>query len=345
VRGGFSILEELTKKPPAVEGRVVLAEQGQPRFRSPSIQIPGGLGQQAEQPFPILWSRHSSARLVGSGLALVNSRGQAAVESVYGASRLAADPCHAYVPVRPPKRLAGRWTSVISKWSPADSPTNYAHWLLDALPRLAVLEEFPADTGILVPEVLQGFQRETIEWLGLGSRIRPTRETHLVVEDYFFSSPTAMIVCYNPYAVRYLRQRLLPHASLRPAAAKRFFLRRKGLFRNIANEAAVLDFFGRLGWTVVDTAGMRLADQIRLFAGAEAVCGAHGAGLVNAVWCQPGCQVIEIFAETYLSGCYEWLCECVEARHSFLIFPADHGFNAWVDLSRLREHLEKLALI
>jgi hypothetical protein len=33
------------------------------------------------------------------------------------------------------------------------------------------------------------------------------------MEDYFFSAPTAMTGCTNPYAVRFLCERFLPYAD------------------------------------------------------------------------------------------------------------------------------------
>ena len=34
------------------------------------------------------------------------------------------------------------------------------------------------------------------------------------MENYYFSSPTTMISCYNPYGVNFLRSRFLPLADL-----------------------------------------------------------------------------------------------------------------------------------
>lgn len=342
--GCFSALAQITNELP-LQGRIVLRDQGKPTIPTYSIQEKSGLRQHLEQPWPIFWSRHSNARLLGPGLALVNENGKIATESVYGESRAKTDPSYQYIPLRPPWRLSGSWTSILSRWVPTDQPTNFCHWLLEALPRLAILDELPKEVGILVPPRLLPFQTESLEWLGLKHRTRATPEKHLLVDDYFFSSPPAMIVCYNPYAVHFLRSRLLPFASEKPSGKKRIFIRRTGQFRNIVNDREVIAFFQRLGWSIVDTAILSLAEQIRMFADAEAICGAHGAAFTNVVWCQPNCRVIELFADSFLSGCFEWVANCVQAHHSFIIFPSDHAMNARIDLSRLKKHLEDVGAV
>jgi len=304
-----------------------------------------GRKQHQEQPWPIFWSRHKNARLVGSSLAHVNERRELCAEAVYGQARAEDDPAYRHLAIRSPVKLSGPWTSVISKWMSNDMLQPYAHWLLDALPRLASLREFPADVRILVPPHRLAYQVESLRLLGLLDRCRWTGEQHLLVEDYYFSSPTAMVVCYNPYAVEFLRSSFLPFARNAPPMPARFFVRRTSYGRNIANEEEVLAFFRDAGWSVVDTAQLSLTEQIRMFAEAEAVCAIHGSGLANAVWCGPGCKVVELFADSYLAGDQEWICQCVRAQYKFVIFPSDHKMNAIIDLARLKSELGGLGLM
>lgn len=48
------------------------------------------------------------------------------------------------------------------------------------------------------------------------------------------------------------------------------------------------------GWETVDLAKMTIRDQMKTFAEATHIVAAHGAGLVNLLWCTPGTKVIEI---------------------------------------------------
>jgi capsular polysaccharide biosynthesis protein len=154
----------------------------------------------------------------------------------------------------------------------------------------------------------------------------------------------SMIVCYSPYAIDFLRKNFLRFADNASETPKRFFLRRTGTVRNITNESEVLDFFAARGWAIVDAAELSLAQQIQYFSQAEAICGIHGAGLTNCVWCKPGCKVIELLAENYLNGCFEWICGAVKAEHSYKVFPADSVLSANVNLKELSRLLASAEL-
>jgi hypothetical protein len=344
-RGWFSAYDLLRRNGPETQGRIVLTDQGSPLVPAESVMILCRRLQHREQPWPIFWTRHRNVRLVGPSLGHVNERKQLCVEAAYGPKRVRSDPAYRCLALRPPLRLPGPWTSLVSRWMPTDRPQAYAHWLLEALPRLALLKEFPPDTQILVPPHKFRYQVESLDLLGILQRCRWTAETHLQVEDYYFSSPPSMIVCYSPYAVDFLRSTYLPFTCPRSGTPSRFFVRRTSYGRNLVNEQEVLDFFERAGWSIVDPARLGFAEQVGLFAGAEAVCGIHGSGLANVVWCPAGCKVIELFAESYLAGDQEWICQCIQAEYRFLLFASDHRLNARVDLARLREVLRSLQLL
>ena len=90
------------------------------------------------------------------------------------------------------------------------------------------------------------------------------------------------------------------------------------------------------GWTAVDPETLPLAQQIQLFSSARAVCGVHGAGLTNMVWCPPGCRIIELMADNYLNGCFESISACLDVQHAYLVFPGDAERRIRVELDRCR---------
>jgi capsular polysaccharide biosynthesis protein len=326
-----------------VEGRIVLADQGAPKLPEKSLMVLCRLNQHGVQPWPVLWSRHQQARLVGASLALMNERKQLATESVYYRFRC-HDPAWRTIFLPQAKRLAGSWTSVISQWNPITGVPTFSHWIMDALPRLALLAEFPKDTGILVPKALAKYQKESLQLLGLLDRVRHTPERHLIVEDYFFSSPTTQIACYNPYGIGCLRSAFLPKADPSYSGPRRFIIQRKGHGRGIQNEPEINDYFRSLGWEIIDTETLTFAQEIKLFSEAEAIAGILGSGFTNTIWCQPGCAVITFVAENRLDGWVEGLCDVVQANYRYQIFPSDHAFMARVDLAEVKKLLRSAGL-
>lgn len=341
--GAYSDLELLQRSNGSV-GRIILLDQGAPTVTAESPLVLCGRGQHIQQPFPIFWIRRKNARLIGPSLAHLNESKKISLEAVYGKTYRKFDPAYHFFIQGSPVRLEGPWTSLISRWMPTDSPTAYGHWLCDALPRLAVLKEFPAETRILVPGWRARFQVESLEMLGLLDRCRWTKETDIEVEDYYFSSPPSMICCYSPYAVERMKGMFLPLIDRQKATPKRFFVRRSGTFRNMTNEAEVLEFFEKAGWTIVDLVNLPFAEQVAWFAGAEAVAGIHGSGLNNTLWCSRGCKIIELFGDRFIAGDAEWIAQCTGAEYYSLIFPSDLYFNAIVEMDRVRATLKSAGL-
>jgi hypothetical protein len=324
--------------------RVVLTDQGTPEIMPDSIMVVAGINQHAYQPWPVFWSHHKNARLVSKSLALLDKRKRVCVESIYGHDSLEDDPAWRYVCLPKPVFLAGNWTSIVSRWTPNTGAPPFSHWIQDALPRLALLKEFPPNTKILVQSALAGYQKETLKLLGLLDRVRFTPEKHLIVENYYFSSPTGMIAAYNPYAVNWLRSSFLPLADKSYHGPKRFIIQRKGKTRGIKNEAEVNDFFQRLGWGIVDTEQLTFAQEVKLFSEAEAIAGIFGSGFTNVLWSPPGCKVITFVPDRFVDGGIEAICVANKLDYYWQIFPSDHEIRATVDLDGVKKILAKAGL-
>jgi hypothetical protein len=334
---GFFKVEELIRGG-RTEGRMVLEGQGEQELPAGSLQERCGLLQHREQPWPVMWSRHRNARLAGPSLALMNDRKELAYEAVYRRFRN-IDPAWLSVRLPAAEKIPGRWTSLVSAWVPFGEVPTFSHWIMDALPRLALLPEFPPDTGILIPSRLAPYQKETLELLGVADRVRPVATAHVVVEDYYFSSPTAQIACYNPYAVGFLRSRLLPKADPDYAGPRRFYIQRRGKSRGVANEAEVVDFFRRAGWGIIDTEQLTFAQELKLFSDAEAFAGVLGSGFTNAIWCRPGCKVISFVADSWQDGWVEWICGVNQLDYRWDVFPSNHRMMADLEIGRITRML------
>lgn len=334
-RGFFSLFDLVRLN--QVSGRVLLTSQHVPPAGPDSLRqrCPFDPKQDAFQPWPVFWGHLRDVRLVGSSLVLLDGTKRVCLESAFHALA-SRDPGSRYLVLPAATRLEGRWTSVISRWS-----GGFYHWWLDALPRLAPLGEFPEDTRILIPADLSAYHWETVRWLGLSERVRPTREKHLRVESYYFSSLTAMTGCYNPHAVAYLRSTFLRHADSSYIGPRSFYVRRVNKTRGLLNGPEVEEYFAQQGWGIVDTEHLTMAQQIRLFSDAERICTAHGAALTNVLWCRPDCRVLELVPSTYLNGCFEGLAEAVGARYRFLICKADPGQRCRVSLQDLEKTLQE----
>lgn len=297
------------------------------------LRIRCGFRQHLRQPWPIFWQKIAPARLVGPSLAVMGPDKRLMVESVYDEHHGLDDPSYNYLYLPPAAHLGGAWTSVLSRWFPATSGSYY-HWLMDALPRLALLEQFPTDTGILVTATLTSFQRETLEILNLTDRCRPTPETHLIIENYYHSSFTAMTGCDNPYAISFLRGKFLSAASPTAPRHEKVYISRLNSARRAHNEEAIVSILQDQGWAIIETQDYSFREQVALFSHARAICATHGAGLTNLLWCPKGAKVLELCPENFLNGCYESLAAHLDLDYRYLVFPADSNYRMQIDVDR-----------
>jgi capsular polysaccharide biosynthesis protein len=174
---------------------------------------------------------------------------------------------------------------------------NYGHWTLDVLTRVAMLLRAgaPDDVKILVPEPVLPFQRETLVGLGIADdRIlpwdgRPTRFRTVYVPT---ARPTPPFVF--PAGVELLRE--LGRGASKALPGRRLFISRRKLGRStrIENESELLRVAKELDFVEMKPETLAYSKQLRRFAEAEIVVGAHGSGLTNAVFMARGTGLCEL---------------------------------------------------
>ena len=67
---GFSVLEGL--RAGEQEGKILWESQCLPEIQPPSVMLECGMQQEGYQPWPLFWTRHVRARLVGPSLCLLD---------------------------------------------------------------------------------------------------------------------------------------------------------------------------------------------------------------------------------------------------------------------------------
>jgi capsular polysaccharide biosynthesis protein len=175
---------------------------------------------------------------------------------------------------------------------------NYAHCLLQSIPRLALLERafgWDADRFLLV-DGTPAPMLEAIAHVGV-----PADRIMLVprVDAPAYRCTTLRAATSPltdefgvPWVADFLASVFLPTA--RPSTPPRLYVRRGVARRRVLNEEHVLAALEPGGFTVVELGGRPVSEQATLFANAEVVVASHGAALANLVFCRPGTKVIEL---------------------------------------------------
>jgi Glycosyltransferase 61 len=193
----------------------------------------------------------------------------------------------------PPQQLDGTCVSLVSDWS----CRNYAHFLLDALGRLAVLEE----AGITLSEVDHVYcptppsaaAAGLLDRFGIPAAKRVFAAPDLLVASELLLVPSrpATSLTYPSWLPAFLR-RVVRTGPRSAPAERRLYVSRRGFERRPSSEPELERVLRERGFEVYEAA--ERPTQPEDFDEAAFVVGPHGAGLANLAFCRPGTRVLEI---------------------------------------------------
>ncbi|MFM7426051.1 MAG: glycosyltransferase 61 family protein [Elainella sp.] len=239
---------------------------------------------------------------------------------------------------------------------------NYFHWMVDILPRLALLRQsdWSKPDWFWINDSDLSFQRQTLDVLGVPAArlLSADRWPCIQAEQLIAPAFAGYLGWPEPWALAWLRQQFLPLAASCPKPPQRIYIsRNRAHHRRLLNEAAVLEKLQAAGFVAVELETMSLAEQIALFAGAEAIVAPHGGGLTNTIFCRPGTPVIELVAPNYIRPYYWVISHHLGLRHYYikgepstcpplhqLMYPSPLLEDIWVDQAKITGLLRQLGL-
>ena len=201
---------------------------------------------------------------------------------------------------------------------------NYCHWLLDWLPRLSLCEHAgPFENIVCNNRVRHDFMAESLAFLGYSDRtvIEAAARTvwrfeKLLVPDSAITGTFRhpMQLCH-PDLIGWWRSRLPVRKPRR-----KFYIPRTNK-RVVQNETELVNLLD--GFEVFDPGRHSFEEQIEAFSEAEAVVGAHGAGLTNILFAPEGCRVLELFPPR--GGTAAFACLVNALNHDYDLAIEDDG--------------------
>ena len=212
-------------------------------------------------------------RVAGSEPLVLTRDGRALLESAFDESHLRANPL---MEERLPRarHFRGRLLVLTGPWW-----GSWFHWVLDLLPRAALLPLDEGDDDVLVPAPLSRAQEESLDLAGVpAERRREHSGGQIRADELVFPSISHT---GNPprWALRWLREQLAPSPERRN---RRIYVSRADAeTRRVVNEPELEALLRERGFEKVIAGELGLREQLRAFAEAEVVLGPHGAGLAN----------------------------------------------------------------
>jgi Glycosyltransferase 61 len=212
---------------------------------------------------------------------------------------------------------------------------NYYHWTTEVLSRIFLLskhcDEF-RNYDLLINADAPAFVRQSLTHL-LGIREEKiiswhSHETAVIEDCVLISYPfvrnkeTAMTNVYHP-AIYNLYQ--LPKKCPQKYNANIIITRKSSSDRRIINENLLVEKFPDLEFKIFEVEKLDYAEQVNIFQYAKTIIAAHGAGLVNLVYCQNDPVVIELFPETRKirdAALFYQITQKLNVQHHLIVCPA-----------------------
>ena len=224
-----------------------------------------------------------------------------------------------------PKRLRG--TTMILAASAGAS--CYYHWMLEILPRLALLERrgtpLASIDRFLVRRIVGDWQLDTLARLGIRrSRVFETeRRPNLACERVLHVELACGINLKMPRFVPLWARHAFAAEAIDGPRTRLYVGRPPGVRRGVSNEAAMRPLLEAAGFEIVVMEGRTVAEQAALLARADVVIAPHGGALTNMIFCRPGTKVVELLSRHVYPYYYGLAAMCGHRYHAILENPAE----------------------
>lgn len=194
---------------------------------------------------------------------------------------------------------------------------NHSHWLTAHLPKLLLLRERGGLGDVLLPPERTEAIDSSLRMLGLAPEAfrtfdpaRPLRVGALTILGTDRFRPELLRAVPRAFGV-----------AEAPPPWRRVFISRGGATRRrLANEDAIWPLLAAAGFERVRMEALSFAEQVALMRQTSVLCGPHGAGLTNMIFCPPGAHIVELADPGFPNPNFYALAAALD--HRYWIIPA-----------------------
>ena len=225
-----------------------------------------------------------------------------------------------------PKELKG---NVFSMLAGGGATTYYYHWLFDAMPKLGLLKKlgiFDQIDYFLVPNYVDKYQKEYLDYFGIPASkiINAELEKHIQADKLYVASYVRVDDHHPKWTLDFLYKSLIKSPK-KSSPDKRIYIARgdAAVNRKVINEAELIDMLKKYDFEIQYLSELSVVDQAKLFNAASVVVGAHGAGLSNLVYCEPGTKVLEFFPDQYVRHLFYDICNKRGVKYDYVLCSSE----------------------
>lgn len=208
-----------------------------------------------------------------------------------------------------------------------DGTNRYSQFVLECLPAVAALRDISAfrDHELVFP-ALDEWQRQHLQLMGI-STWREIQQPAFKAGYAVFTSTSGHYLESPGGSLLRLRARQLAAVDCETSTGLRLLVARIPDARRVLNWAELEAELAELGFVTLDPTRMNVAEQIEMFACADAVVGVSGPSLVNTAYAKPDALICEIQPTLDRGVWVRNLAVLVGARYLAHYVPAENGMT------------------
>lgn len=231
----------------------------------------------------------------------------------------------------------------------------YFHWIYDILPQLKVIDNLP-DDKIIISRPTQKFQIESLQLLCNIKNVTWSSKLYRVKVLTLPLPTTKHLMPFN-FVFEFYTEKFRPKVKTR-IKNKIYITRGRKFKRAVLNEKALINVLKAEGFSIYNLEDHSFTTQVDIFRNAGVILSAHGSGLANIVFCDPGTLILEIYGpgcgercfariSNYLRLNYRALEINVFGYQSFIhriyytLLPNKNRFDFRVNLNVFKENISK----
>jgi capsular polysaccharide biosynthesis protein len=218
------------------------------------------------------------------------------------------------------RNLPGRTAIAVTP----EAPGNYYHWLIDLLPRLALLNLAKGGVESFARVLINGtgahYEEPSLRAIELGREkiLRVDARDRFRINDATIPAMDHFSKVIAPWKID--RLRALRDSLPRPQTLMRrlYISRQRAAVRRVINESEFENLLRAADFTIAGLESKSWNEQVAMFAQAEVILAPHGAALANIAFCEPGALIGEIGTRSGYKDFYLQLATSARLRYRFI---------------------------
>lgn len=230
-----------------------------------------------------------------------------------------------------------------------DFNANYFHFLLEVLPKLALVENIDPALPLIISGGLPKQFLQALKILDKNQRkiIEIAKDKSAVVSNLIFPSHTSYTrenlkspirhdhdYLFDPESIKFVRENIVKNLEVKVEKPwRKLYLSRKSTVRKILNEEEIEKYLVDQGFEVAQLETLTFETQVKLFASAEIVIGQSGAGMANMIFAPKNAKIVTLIGNHPQTNynVFNALASCLDVDFGYIIGKTDKFKNVHDD--------------